>query len=662
MDKMKTTWKNFIMTGEVAENTTRPEILESWKRCRSQNVFPFHKKCPVVLSPEELEKKLADNIDLMEIARTVIRNIYKFVAGSGFVVMLCDSDGYILERAGDEERLNSIANARVVEGACFSENVLGTNAIGTSIVLDKPIQVYAYEHWTLCTQIGTCSASPIHDPINGKIIGCLDMTGQREKVNPHTLGMVVAGAGAVESLMKSQFNYRKAILADEYKALIMESTSDGLVTTDNEGIITHINGRARKFLGLKENPTGQDINSIFKSSFDRLEIYKEFLRLVESKEKIHDEFIEIQLPSGLFRLMGSGQCILENKNIVGRVVVLQDISRINRLVNKVIGKQAKTSFNDLVSRNKKFMECIDIANYAAKSTSNILLLGESGTGKELFAQSIHNASQRCDKPFIAINCGAIPRELLSSELFGYAGGAFTGAQKGGAPGKFEIANGGTIFLDEIGDMPLEMQAALLRVIEEKAITRVGSGKVVSVDVRVIAATNKDLLREIGLRNFRSDLYYRLNVISIKLAPLRERKDDIPLLIETFVKKLATNMGKVIEIIEPDFIDCCTSYDWPGNVRELNNIIERAVSLTRNTSLSVNNLPSHLTGSINEKNDDVPESGKDILKISSHDAERSVIARHLEKCKNNRSMVAEKLGISRSTLYRKLKDLELTDWH
>lgn len=648
------------MTGEIADNAVNPEILESWKRCRSKNVFPFYKTCPLVLSPEEFGKKLADNLDLIEIAKPVIENIYKFVSGSGFVVMLCDENGYILRIVGDEARVNSIAQARVVEGACCSENVVGTNAIGTSIVLDKPMQVCAYEHWTSCMHIGTCSASPVHDPVNGRIIGCLDMTGPRELVNPHTLGMVVAGAGAIESLMKSQFNYRKAILADKYKALIMESTSDGLVTTDNEGIITHINGRARKFLNLKGDPTGQSINSIFKSTLERRESYKEFLRLTESKEKISDEFIEMQFPSGLFRFMGSGQCILENGNIVGRVVVLQDISRVKRLVNKVIGKQAKTSFDDIVSCNKRFMECIDIAMYAAKSNSNILLLGESGTGKELFAQSIHNASQRHNKPFIAINCGAIPRELLSSELFGYASGAFTGAQKGGAPGKFEVADGGTLFLDEIGDMPLEMQAALLRVIEEKTIMRVGSGKVVSVDVRIIAATNKDLLKEVESRNFRSDLYYRLNVISIKLPPLRDRKDDIPYLIETIVKKVAINMGKTIEMIEPGFIDCCTLYDWPGNVRELNNVIERAISLTKKTSLSVSNLPSHLIGLVREKKDGVLEKSSKVLRRSSRDTERSIIVRHLNECRNNRSLVAERLGISRSTLYRKLKDLELTD--
>lgn len=661
---MKAIWKKYVTTGEIISNEIRPEILESWQRCKEKGVYPFHKSCPEVLSARELEKKIAENIDLLEIARPVINNIYKFVSGSGFVVMICDKDGYILERVGDKNDLASLEPANFREGACCSEDVLGTNAIGTCIVSGRPVQIHSYEHWSVSVHVGSCSSAPIRDPRSGAIIGVLDMTGPWEEVHSHTLGMVVAGAGAIESLLESRVNYKKAVLADQNKTLIMESTYAGFITVDNKGVIAHINGLAMKYLGLNENPTGLDAFTVFKSNSNRREIYKEFLRWIESRERISDEFLTIYLQSGFIRCVGSGYNLLENGKIVGRLIILQDITRINKLVKKVISKQAAARFTDLISNNKEYLESVDTALHAAKTDTNILILGESGTGKELFAQAIHNASGRANEPFIAINCGAIPKDLLSSELFGYVSGAFTGAQKGGAAGKFEMANGGTIFLDEIGDMPFEMQAALLRVIQERIIMRVGSSNAIPVDVRIIAATNKDLSREVELRNFRSDLYYRLNVICIRLPALRERKEDIQMLVEDIVNKIAERIGKKINKIDHDFMECCMRYNWPGNIRELQNIIERGIILTENNTLSAIDFPpNHLIqpngNGINVQKKEMGDGAKN-LKKSNRISEKIIIQRELEGCKYNKLITARRLGISRSTLYRKMKELDLTD--
>jgi transcriptional regulator with PAS, ATPase and Fis domain len=220
-------------------------------------------------------------------------------------------------------------------------------------------------------------------------------------------------------------------------------------------------------------------------------------------------------------------------------------------------------------------ETVEVARMAARSSSNVLIEGESGTGKELFAQAIHNASRRSAGAFVAVNCGAIPRELIASELFGYSEGAFTGAKKGGNPGKFELADGGTLFLDEIGDMPLEQQVALLRVIQDKSISRIGSNQVIPVDVRIICATNKNLLELMQTGRFRQDLYYRLNVINLRILPLRERKEDIPLLFEHFLQQMNQDCRS---IIPNDFTERLLSYDWPGNVRELQNTVERIIHL------------------------------------------------------------------------------------
>ena len=220
-------------------------------------------------------------------------------------------------------------------------------------------------------------------------------------------------------------------------------------------------------------------------------------------------------------------------------------------------------------------ETIEVARMAARSSSNVLIEGESGTGKELFAQAIHNASKRSAGPFVAVNCGAIPRELIASELFGYSEGAFTGAKKGGNPGKFELADGGTLFLDEIGDMPLEQQVALLRVIQEKSVSRIGSNQVIPVDVRIICATNKNLLELMQTGRFRQDLYYRLNVINLRILPLRERKEDIPVLFQHFLQQMNQEGN---QLSQQDVIEHLLSYDWPGNVRELQNVVERFVHL------------------------------------------------------------------------------------
>ncbi len=662
--QMKAIWKKYVLTGEIGPEKVRAEVLDSWKRCKEKRIYAFHKTCPKVLSSDELNLRIQQNIDLLDVARPVVNNIYKFVSKTGFVVMICDKDGYVLERVGDEEDLASLDQADFREGACCAEDVLGTNAIGTCLILGRPIQVQSYEHWSSSVHIGTCSAAPIRDPQTNEIIGALDMTGPWDKIHPHTLGMVVAGAGAIESLIESRENHKKVLLADQNKALILDSTTAGLITIDNKGNIAHINGRAMKYLGLNENPTGQNVHTVFKANDNSRKIYKEFLRWVESDEKISDEFITVHLPYGSYKCLGSAHSVLEKEKKIGRLIILQDISRINKLVKKVVSKQATATFKDLKSNNILYLESIETAQHASKADTNILILGESGTGKELFAQAIHNASERANKPFVAINCGAIPRDLLSSELFGYVSGAFTGAQKGGAEGKFEVADGGTIFLDEIGDMPLEMQAALLRVIQEKVIMRVGGSKTIPVDVRIIAATNKDLSQEVRLKNFRFDLFYRLNVICIKLPALRDRREDIPMLVENIVAKIADKLGKKIDNIENDFLECCLSYDWPGNIRELQNIIERAIILTKNNALSFNSFPSHLLQEKGNKSfihSHSFESRSNILKESNLSSERSIILKHLEDCKNNKSIVAKKLGVSRTTLYRKLKELNLSEW-
>jgi transcriptional regulator with PAS, ATPase and Fis domain len=317
----------------------------------------------------------------------------------------------------------------------------------------------------------------------------------------------------------------------------------------------------------------------------------------------------------------------------------------------MIGAKAKFKFDDLIGHEMKFLETIEMAKLISLSGSNVLLLGESGTGKDIFAQAIHNESNRSNGPYVAINCAAIPRDLISSELFGYSDGAFTGSKRGGSQGKFELADGGTLFLDEIGEMPLELQAILLRVIEDKSITRIGGDRITSVDVRIITATNKDLKEEIRNKKFREDLYYRFSVFALKMVPLRERKEDIPILALYFAKKIGNAINKKIVKINDDVIARLKEYSWPGNIRELQNVIERMIYIAKGSMLTLDLLPQEITmqNYTRRSNNELPES-------NNHTSELilSMMQSYIPKTK-----IADKLGVSRSTLYRLLREHKIS---
>ena len=300
------------------------------------------------------------------------------------------------------------------------------------------------------------------------------------------------------------------------------------------------------------------------------------------------------------------------------------------------------------------------AQRVAESNSSVLILGESGTGKELFAQSIHNASARRGRPFVSLNCAAMPRELIDSELFGYVEGAFTGARKSGSPGKTELAEGGTLFLDEIGDMPLDLQVHLLKVLEDRQVTRLGDTKPRKVDVRIIVATNQNLQSLVEQGKFRLDLYYRINVFTIRLPALRDRKEDIPDLAYCFLSQCSKALGKNVTYISQNVFQAFKAYDWPGNLRELRNAVEYGVNLAAAQKITINDIPDNIAGLVQDADEDVEESDAGIFgaAMSESDAETRQIIELLEKYKGNKSKVADEMGMSRPALYRRLKKLNI----
>jgi transcriptional regulator with PAS, ATPase and Fis domain len=346
----------------------------------------------------------------------------------------------------------------------------------------------------------------------------------------------------------------------------------------------------------------------------------------------------------------------------GFVVTLRSIDRVNRLVHRMSGAQARMTFSQVLGTSAGVMEALRLGRIAASSSSTVLLHGESGTGKEIFAQSIHSASARADGPFVAINCAAIPRELISSELFGYEGGAFTGADRHGRPGKFELADGGTLFLDEIGDMPRDLQTTLLRAIETHSVVRVGGQSETSVDVRIIVATHENLADEVQAGNFRADLFFRLNVFTIEIPALRDRGEDVPLLLQYVLERLSTRLGRPLSL-EADALAALQAYTWPGNVRELENTIERAVYVAQGYSIRLSDLPEPVRAAqrgVEPQSHGVIAVGaharaagmRSSLRDESTSAEVALIERALSSSGGNLTEAARLLGINRTTLWRK----------
>jgi transcriptional regulator with PAS, ATPase and Fis domain len=329
-----------------------------------------------------------------------------------------------------------------------------------------------------------------------------------------------------------------------------------------------------------------------------------------------------------------------------------------------MGARARFTFDDIIGNSCAIRQAVDLAALAAEGDSTVLLQGETGTGKEIFAQAIHNASSRSRGPYLALNCAAIPRDLMESELFGYVEGAFSGASKSGRAGKFELAAGGTLLLDEIGDLPLDMQAKLLRVLQDKAVMRIGGNKVIPVDVRIIAATNKDLEEEVHRGNFRRDLFYRLNVVSIKLPPLRDRKEDIPLLAHHFLKKTAARLNKSVTAFTREALLALTRYEWPGNIRELENAIERALNAARSTEIEPDNLPANIVAAASAKGPGpnctprLTQAAEPSSGMTLQELEHAALARALAANKGNIARTARQLGVSRTTLYKKVKKYKL----
>ncbi|MDR1603773.1 MAG: sigma 54-interacting transcriptional regulator [Gracilibacteraceae bacterium] len=642
------------------------EIAASWLRAKRRGIDPNERQTKRQLSRQEYEALLARHHAIIEVAQPLL-DIFNGVSlfNSSYILYLCDPGGAFLIQMGNMFRMNT-------DGLVWSEETVGTCALWYCLTRGRPVQLLGPEHYSAALHDIIATAAPIFDP-SGQI-SCVLILGQMMPERPwaesfqnhrlHTMALTTALAKAMEGQV--HLRYTNAVLLEQYSHLrdasenmtesnnrlqtlnnLLDTTmrliDEGIVTLDVEGRILHVNQEGAAILQLSDRQSGGDIRD-FAPKGSPL-----FACLAEGRDMDFEELLTVK---------GNEQSYLINLRSAGpgrgATLRLNHAEKIKSMGTRAGGNTAGFYFADIIGDDPVFKHTVRLAERFSHSTENILIVGESGTGKELFAHSIHNTC-RPSGPFVALNCAAMPRGLVESELFGYEAGSFTGANKNGKPGKIEMAHGGTLFLDEIGDMPLKLQAVLLRVLEDKQVMRIGGTRHRKVDFRLIAATHENLYQMAMDGEFREDLYYRLSVLDLYIPPLRSRPQDIELLSRYFLRFYCSRQGRTPPKLSESLIAWLKTYDWPGNVRQLQNAIVHALHMATGSIIDEAHLPDYCRQDMDSK--ELPDGAPDVAGEPTLllEVEKRAIRRALAMADNNVPEAAEMLGISRSSLYRKLKE-------
>ncbi len=637
----------FFDQGDLPDGLVDPVILRSWERCRrfglgDANYAPAMDAMDRVALKTEQER----NRLLLTQGRSIMEHVFEQIRDSGSMVILADSNGLLLETVGDPDFVSRADRVALLAGASWDENLRGTNAIGTALSEETSIAVLGSEHFLENNGFLTCCASPIFGP-DGRLIGVLDISGDYRSHQRHTLGLVRLSSAIVEKRLFETVHARDILVCFHGRADYLGSPREGMAAVSPDGQVLAINRNGLDLLGIRQvDAVRRDFSMVFESNL---------AALVDRLRSNPQATCEISVNGKPFHLQLRGQ--LPPQSVAGRVY--DELPPVRPARRPESCSAPKLTLDTLNTGDIRLQAAIDRARRMLDRDIPILIQGESGAGKEMFAKAFHNSGPRRDAPFVALNCASIPESLIESELFGYQGGAFTGARKEGAPGKIQQAHGGTLFLDEIGDMPLNLQARLLRVLQERCVTPLGSTRSIQVDISLVCATHRKLREEVARGTFREDLYYRLNGMSVTLPALRERTD-----IRTLVSKLAaaeTASRSAPVRFSEGALQAIEGYAWPGNIRQLFNVIRVAIALLDDdeTLIGETHLPEELfeaspfsRGTPAPTHDPwaaAPLDGSNSLDAIS----RQAAMRALEAAGGNISSAARQLGISRNTLYRKL---------
>lgn len=616
----------------------RSTINDSWHRCADGGINAQQDHAPIETDREVVEARSRGSWELLEAAARPFATIGRMLDGTGAMLVLADKDGVLIDVIGDKRTVFDGKDIHLGIGGKWTEDVVGTNGIGTALWTGEPVFVHAAEHFCAGIKRWTCAGSPIRDPFDGKVIGVVDLSGHPDIFRPHNIALVTAAAREIERAIADSQTAERMMLLEAFLASANNyRASDGLLIVDRQGrAIFHNNVTL---------PEGRRLgNGLRPSSMS-----------CWSPELTGSGFLDTLATSLPETMRDCNVCPLElDGDIRGAALVFQKNSRGRTVsISRRPSERARDESSIIVGQSKAIRAAIDIACRAAETddVTSLLIEGETGVGKELFARLIHAGSgKQTGTPFIALNCGAVTKELFGSELFGHVPGAFTGASRDGKAGVFELANGGVLSLDEIGEMPLDIQPFLLRVLEERVIHRLGESRARPVSVRLVASTNRDLKEEVSAGRFRRDLFYRVSAVTIHVPPLRERGDDSLLLLEHFNRKLAERRDICPLEFTNEALDALQAYRWPGNVRELRNLVEHLHLVARDRVIGLGHLPAEIA----EVPGLIGSAAGEGSVLSFAEAERQAILKALAAEQGNLSKVATRLGISRPTLYRKLE--------
>lgn len=648
-------WLKFINNEPVQDDMIRPAILRLWQELRNQGVDPYDH--PVEYLPKkEFERILEENKLLIDVAMSFLDNLYNNVPFTSSIFSLLDKNGVPLtgfQAITTPEYSDYLESNGIFPG--MTAESLFAYAIEARICIESKTFSWccSEENYMAVAKNWSCFCAPIFDG-NKELIGVLSISDMAKFTNPHSMGITISTAKAIENEIQMRLANEKISAAASQLASIIDSTPLGTLVADDRGIITHVNKNALKILRLdtENDIKGRELKEVLKDN-NRL-----FMR--SPLPAFSEQEITLTTSRGQIRCYAEAKTF-ENRELTIRkwsIITLKAAEYVQTFAKNISSSHAYYKFADIIGGSKAISDVLFLGKIAAKSASTVLITGPSGTGKELFAQAIHSASDRAAGPFISINCGALPAGLVESELFGYEGGAFTGAKKSGQMGKFELANNGTLFLDEIGEMPLSVQASILRALETKIITRIGGDRSIPVDVRIIAATNRDLIEMVSEKEFREDLYYRLNVLHLQIPPLKSRKEDIPPLAEAFLDTYNRKLGKTNINLSKAAYSVLDRYDFPGNVRELENIIERVVNITESDTVITEETLAHFISIPSEKTSAAGFSIQNSPSGQLKNIERDLIIRTLAENHGSIKKSAEIIGIGRRTLYRKCDEYDI----
>ncbi len=633
-------WHGYVLDGLQPEGIGT-EIARSWRRAREElRIDPGLKRPIRQLSAEALQQRLEVN-DVLRLARPILSDFAGRFGLDNHVLTYFDGEGWMLAIDGQPGVVEAVSEIDFRPGACWAEDSAGTNGPGTALAEGRAIEVFASEHYVEAWQPWSCAAAPILTRGSAAPVGIIDITGPWEVQRRQALLAAKAIARAVEERLRAAISVRDEVVRYAFRAA--HASGDAMVAVDGRGAVVAVNDAAARRRVIEAGALPPRHRAALLRTF----------RAPAGALSASD--IRLELPDSPSLIVSP---VTHDGAVVGAIIRVPG----SRSGTRPPGGRspaaapagggsasARYDFSQIKGSSTALGRALDLARVAARNALGVTLLGESGTGKELFAHAIHNASQRRDGPFVAVNCGSIPSNLVEAELFGYEPGTFTGGRSDGNAGRFEDASGGTLFLDEVSELSGPAQTALLRVLQEREVVRLGGSAPRRVDVRIIAATNRPLPEEIKARRFRRDLYYRLNVLSIEIPPLRERQDDLADLARTFLAEAQAELGRERLVLADEALAALRAHRWPGNVRELKNVILRAVATVHSSEIG----PADLLLQDDEAESDTVARRGGTLAAEVGGAGRKALLEALNACGWNFSRAAGRLGISRMTLYRRL---------